>query len=57
MNITKLTTGQQNALFNSLRDQYHSGRPMTPSEESTMWELQGTLWQKGFKYTYIKERK
>ena len=45
MNVHKLNSCQQRHLFISLKKQYESKRPMTESEESTMWDLQGELWK------------
>lgn len=44
MRTMHYTIGQKRALFFSLKNQFESGRPMTESEEKTMWELQGDLW-------------
>ncbi len=38
-------TKQQIHLFLSLKEQYESNRPMTESEEFTMWDIQSKLWQ------------
>ena len=38
-------TKQQIHLFLSLKEQYESKRPMTESEEFTMWDIQSKLWQ------------
>ena len=45
MNIYKLNTKQQKHLFLSLKEQYESNRPMTESEEFTMWDIQSKLWE------------
>tara|TARA_R110002126_G_scaffold65934_1_gene167834 strand:- start:177 stop:359 length:183 start_codon:yes stop_codon:yes gene_type:complete len=59
MKTQGLTTGQQKALFYSLKIQYESLQPMTQSEESTMWDLQGVLWKANggkFGWNRVKSR-
>lgn len=41
-----LNDKQKWVLFQSLREQYNSGRPMTDSEQNNMWELRGYFWKK-----------
>ncbi len=40
-----MNTKQQIHLFLSLKEQYESKRPMTESEEFTMWDIQSKLWE------------
>jgi hypothetical protein len=44
--LSSLPDGRLWAMFQSLKDQYESNRPMSDAEEKKMWELQGEIWSR-----------